>query len=223
MKRAPNAAAVVCSGEIKDYGRYGEYFENAGFVICADGGAVHLRHFGIIPDVLLGDFDSISMADLEFYSNAVSTKNKTKTEIIKYPRHKDKTDSEIAVLLAEERGCDVIYLIGATGKRLDHTLANIFLSVRMLKKGVACIIADEHNEIAAADENITLYRNGTDKVSIIPVTSKITGVTTEGLYYNLDGAELEFGSTLGISNEYVSEKSKISIDSGIALVIKSRD
>ncbi len=216
-------AVVVCSGEIKDYSKYGGYFDDADFVICADGGAVHLRKFGIVPDILLGDFDSISSEDLDFYSTAISTKNNTRTEIIKHPVEKDKTDSEIAVLLAAEKGYNPIYLIGATGNRLDHTLANIFLTVKMLEQGVVCSIVDEHNELVTIDNSITLKRDGYSKVSIIPITGKITGVTTEGLYYKLYGAAIEFGSTLGISNELVSEKPRISIDSGMAIIIKSRD
>ena len=223
MNNTKGTAVVVCSGEIKDYGKYGGYFNDADFVICADGGAVHLREFGIVPDILLGDFDSISSEDLNFYSTSISTKNNVKTEIIKHPAEKDKTDSEIAVLLAVEKGYKRIYLIGATGKRLDHTLANIFLSVRMIEQGVVCSIVDEHNELVAIDDSITLNRDDSSKVSIIPITGKITGVTTKGLYYKLFDADIEFGTTLGVSNEFASDRAEITINSGTAIVIKSRD
>jgi thiamine pyrophosphokinase len=210
-----STAVVVCNGRISDYGVYDKYFENAKLVICADGGAFHLRQFGIVPDILLGDFDSIDISDYEFFSS--------KTSVLKYPVKKDQTDSEIAVTLAAEKGCNPIYLIGASGSRMDHTLANLMLMFRFLDRGITCIVADENNEVYALRNTIVLDRVAAARVSIIPVTEKITGVTTKGLLYPLNNAEIELGSTLGISNEFTGDRAQISISGGLAIVVIARD
>lgn len=248
------AAIVVCNGRISDYSSYGKYFDNADFVICADGGAYHLREFGIVPDIMLGDFDSIDLSDYEFFSS--------KTNVLKYPVKKDQTDSEIAVLLAAKKGFNPIYLIGAMGNRIDHTMANIMLMFKLLDMGITCVVADEHNELYALKDNIILDRpHDTDgnlapagvpavdgvpsaagvpavdgvpsaagvpapdgvKVSIIPITRKIAGVSTRGLLYQLNDAEIELGSTFGVSNEFTEDRAEIKISGGLAVVILAWD
>ena len=111
---------IVCSGSITDYALIEKYFEKADLIICADGGANHLRKLGKLPDILVGDFDSISEGDLDLLLAA-------NVEIVRFPSEKDATDTQLAVQLAMDRGCDEVILLGAAGTRLDHTLANVFL------------------------------------------------------------------------------------------------
>ena len=146
-------------------------------------------------------------------------------EILRYPVEKDMTDSELALETAVGRGCKKIYILGAVGSRLDHSIANIFLLAKLLLKGVTGIIADERNEIFLVNDCITISQgeHAASKVSLIPFTGKVKGVSTAGLKYPLDNAELEIGSSLGISNEFSGTEAKITVQDGLLLVIVSRD
>lgn len=209
-------AIIVCSGTIVDYSHIKKYFEAVDLIICADGGASHLGKLGILPHLLVGDFDSIHQSEFDSLFEAG-------VEVIRFPAEKDTTDTQLAVQLALDRGCDKLILIGATGTRLDHTLANIFLLRTLLESGVKGIIADEHNEIEMINKSIVLKKEKDIKISLVPVGGKVTGVTTEGLYYPLNNATLEFGSTWGVSNEFAEDTAIVTIKEGLLLVIKSRD
>lgn len=185
-------------------------------MICADGGAAHARKFGIIPDILIGDFDSIPEKDFDYFKECG-------VEIIKYPSQKDMTDTEIAAELAVSKGCTKLTFIGATGTRLDHSLSNIFMLKTLLKRGVKGIIVNEHNEICLIDNHIKLHREESEKVTLLPLTDTVEGVSTKGLYYELKDATIELGSTLGVSNEFADDTAEVTICKGLLLVIKARD
>lgn len=207
---------IICGGSVRNYSFIKKYFDKQDLIICADGGAYHLKKLGIIPDILVGDFDSISEIELESLINAG-------VQIVKFPVEKDATDAQLAVKLAIDRGCDEVILLGATGTRLDHTMANVFLLKSLLEAGIKGIIADEHNEIEMVDKNISLNRDKDVKISLLPAGGKVTGVTTEGLYYPLSDATLEFGTTRGVSNEFISDTASLTLKEGLLLVIKARD
>lgn len=209
-------AVVVCGGNINDYSKSRRYFKDNILVICADGGARHLRNLEIIPDILVGDFDSISSEDYYFYTDK-------KVEIVRYPVEKDMTDTQLAIEIAVQKGCKSVTLLGATGTRLDHTMANVFLLKKLLDSGIRGVLADEHNEMELIKDRINLVKENTEKVSLIPVFGRVTGVSTKGLYYPLDKATLEPGTTWGISNEFTETQAAITIEEGILLVIKARD
>ena len=209
-------AIIICSGEIKDYLFIESYINKDCFIICADGGARHLKRLGITPNIILGDFDSIERETLEKYAN-----DKT-IEIIKYPKEKDMTDSEIALDCAINKGFLDIVLLGATGSRYDHSLANIFLLRKYIDCNARLRIINENNIVNITNNKIVLDKKIGFKVSIIPLTGNIL-VTTKGLKYKLNKDRLFFGSSIGVSNEYESMKAEILILEGVALVIESRD
>lgn len=208
---------IVASGNIEDYAFYKKYFDERDLVIGVDGGAFHLRNFGIKPDILLGDFDSISKEDYENYCNAG-------VEILKYPEKKDATDTEIAIDEGIKRGCSRFILIGVIGSRLDHSLSNIFLLKKIMNKGIKAMIANEYNEIYLIKDKIRVEYEKGYKLSLLPVTEKVEGITTKGLYYKLTDATICLGSSFGVSNEFIDDKgAEVSISKGLLMVIKSRD
>lgn len=209
-------AVVVSSGNIIDYSHYDRFFKEADFIICADGGAVHLKRMGIFPDVLAGDFDSIDNELFQYYAQK-------SVEIIKYPVEKDMTDTELAVEAAVERGYRDIVIIGGTGTRLDHTLSNIFLLKKMLDRGVKGRVVNEQNEIFLISDSVEIMAREGYNLTLLPVTEKVEGITTEGLYYPLRGETIEMGSSRGVSNQFVADKAQVSITSGILAVILSKD
>jgi thiamine pyrophosphokinase len=209
-------ALIVCSGSIMDYSHYKKYFEKAKYVICVDGGAKHIREMGIVPNVLIGDLDSISDVDFQYLKDK-------KVETIKYPSQKDMTDAEIAVDFAADKGFEEIIIIGGIGTRLDHSLANVLLLKKLLDKGIKGILLNENNEITLIKDKIEIEKEKGVKLSLLPLSGVVEGITTKGLYYPLNNEDIEIGSSRGVSNEFKDEVAEVSIKSGILIVIKSRD
>lgn len=207
---------IVANGSIEDYSFYKKYFDKKHLVIGVDGGAFHLKKIGIKPDILLGDFDSILKEDYENYCKAG-------VEILKYPEKKDATDTEIAIDEGIKRGCSQIILIGVTGSRLDHSLSNIFSLKKILDKGIKGMIVDKYNEIYLIKDKINIKYEKGYKLSLLPVTDKVEGITTKGLYYKLTDATIGLGSSFGVSNEFIDDSAEVSISKGLLMVIKSRD
>lgn len=208
-------AVVICNGSITDYEYMKKYLREARLLICADGGARHARAFGVRPDVLLGDFDSISEEVLKAY-------RAEGIETVTFPSEKDMTDTELAAEYAVSRGCTEITFLAAIGTRMDHSLANIFLLKKLLEKGITGVIADEHNEITLIKDEIRLEREDA-RITLLPLSQRVNGVNTEGLYYTLKDAMLEMGTTWGVSNEFAADKASVTIKDGLLLIMKSRD
>lgn len=207
---------VVANGSVEDYLFYKKYFDKENLVIGVDGGAFHLRKLGIKPDLLLGDFDSISKEDYD-------DNYKAGIEVFKYPTEKNATDTEIAVDEAIKRGCKQIIVIGGIGSRLDHSLANIFLLKKILDNGIKGMIVNKNNEIYLINDKININFEKGYKLSLLPITDKVEGITTKGLYYELNNNSISLGSSRGISNEFISDNVEVSISKGLLLVIKSKD
>ncbi len=111
-------------------------------------------------------------------------------------------------------------IIGAVGSRIDHSLSNIHMLKKLLDNGVKGIILNENNEVSLIRDHILLQREENVKISLLPLTQKVCGVTTKGLLYPLKDATLELGKSIGISNEFSCSVAEITTSSGLLLVIK---
>lgn len=207
---------IIANGDLEYTDNIQNHIKDAQLIVCADGGARHLRALNILPHIMIGDFDSIDMDDKQFFK-----KNQIKT--LTFPRKKDQTDSELCVSWALDNHATDITLLGVTGTRLDHTLANIFLLKKLAQKKVPARIINKHNEIHVVMDYLDLKGLPGDVLSIIPVTVKASGVTLKGLEYPLVNATLEMGSSLGISNSFTKTCATVSIKKGILIVTKSTD
>ena len=207
---------ILCGGKIDDYKFMRKYLIGIDYMISADSGARHCKGFDVIPDLLVGDFDSVSDTD---YRNLLSAG----VEVAKFPAEKDMTDSELAIDIALEKGCKKVILLGALGTRLDHSVSNLFLLKKLLDRGAEGILADENNEARLTDSRIELVRKNDAFVTLLPVAGAAVGVTTQGLYYPLDNATLEVGSSWGVSNRFSAEKAIVTVKQGTLLAIVSRD
>jgi thiamine pyrophosphokinase len=211
-----NSALIICNGEIRDYLYIKKYINENQMIICADGGIRHLQALNIEPDLILGDFDSA------VHSEIIKLQSKG-AEIMKYPPEKDFTDTELALEEAVKRGMNNITFMGATGTRLDHTLANVCLLKKASELGAKALIVNEYNEIYFVDSSIKVKSEESFKISILPFEGGAKGVTTKGLYYPLYNAYLPFGPARGISNEFTEEWAEVSVKEGSLIVIKARD
>lgn len=207
---------IVCNGWSITKELVDKYINKETFLICADGGANNLKKFGILPDLLIGDFDSISQEALDFYS-------KKNIEIMNFPPEKDYTDSELSVETAISKGFTDIIILGGIGSRMDHTIANVFLLKTIHEAGCHGTLIDNNNIIQLISSDITLERHDGYKVTLLPLTPEVEGITTKGLYYPLENYTLRQGSTRGVSNEFLDEEASVSIQSGLLLVMMSRD
>ncbi len=186
-------------------------------VYAVDGGLAVAEAAGIVPDYLVGDFDTADAALVERYESTCVT--------IRHQPEKDATDTELAVDEALAKGADRIILLGATGSRLDHTLANFHMLYRILLQGKKGWILNENNRISLHDKSFTCKREelfGT-YVSFLPFFGEVTGVTLKGFKYPLSGKTLTAGISLGISNEGQEEILEVSFLSGYLLMIEARD
>ena len=197
-------AIIICGGDVGEYIK--SHIREDDFIICADSGYDRALEFGITPDVVLGDMDSVKS-------------QKYPEDTIIFPARKDFTDSELAVIYAIENGYVEALLFGMIGTRMDHSLANFTLLPRFEN---ACII-NANNEIYFVKNSITLSGNPGDNISIIPYPGDIWGVTTKGLDYPLCCGKIQAGTTLGISNVMLENECTITISKGSAFVIRSRD
>ncbi|USB34920.1 thiamine diphosphokinase [Paenibacillus sp. YPG26] len=187
------------------------------FIIGADKGALFLVDSGIQPDISVGDFDSVTEDELEKirrFSHKMITCD---------PVDKDLTDTELAFDIALDQQPDEIMMHGAVGSRLDHSLANIQMMLRGLQHKVACSIMDEHNYISLTGSTLQVQDRGFSYVSLLPLTPEVTGITLSGFMYPLHNASIHMGQSLGISNKLTGPEGTIRIDSGLLLVIQSKD
>lgn len=207
---------VISSGNIEDYRQLIEIVKEKDYVLCADGGLRHAINAGIKPDGAIGDFDSINETIKEYLI-------KNNIPIYKFPIEKDETDTELGIDHLLEIGCTDITLVGVTGTRLDHTLANIFILRNLHKKGVTARIINFNNTIYYVDNEISFNRKDGYYISVIPISSEGVIVTLEGFYYPLKDSTINFSSTLGVSNKIVEEYGEIKIIKGEALIIEARD
>lgn len=188
-------------------------------LIAADAGMEFFYRNGIMPDIIVGDFDSAGGESLAYF------RSQPEVRIQELNPVKDDTDTESAIRLAISMGAEQITLLGATGSRVDHVLGNIELLGIGLKAGVPIIIMDEKNRIRMIDRGITLKKSEQHGiyVSLLPYTERVEHLTLRGFKYPLTDATLTGFCSLGVSNEIVEEEAEIIFDRGILLVIEARD
>lgn len=207
---------IVSSGSIEDLEQLKMEYTKSDYVICADGGVNYLMKINSLPHMVLGDLDSTNKDGLEFIK-------RYNIPIEKYPSKKDETDTELAIHHLLERDIKDITLMGVTGSRIDHSLANVFLLREIYNKGARAKIINANNIVYYIRDFLELDKKENHYVSVIPLTIEGITVSLEGFLYPLCKKYIQFSSTIGISNEILEEKGLIYIHKGEALVIESRD
>lgn len=207
---------IVSSGTITDYNRLKSEVKKADFIICADGGMNHLIKIEKAPNLVIGDLDSIRESALNYIKN-------NNIPVEKYSSIKDATDTVLAMEYLIDLGYKEIVLMGVTGTRQDHTMANIFLLSILHDKGIKGKIVDDKNIIYLVDDYLKLEYLEDIYVSIIPLEQEGVIISLKGFFYNLDKKFIKFGSTHGISNKIIDDFGTIKINRGRALVFLSKD
>lgn len=181
-------------------------------VIAVDAGLAHLEGVGVIPDIALGDFDSLGY---------VPENDQRGFRVMVYPAKKDKSDMELAMDLALSKGYDQLVVYGALSGRLDHTVANLQLFACFSERGV-CVTGvgmDFAVRLITGPGSFSLPEGiGRGTVSVFSAGDEACGVVERGLEYPLDGATLTNRTSWGLSNELVGKPASVSVKKGTLYV-----
>lgn len=208
-------AIIVANGQINPDDRYGQLLREDDWVIAADGGALVARQLGLEPQVVIGDLDSLPpgvRAELEAAG----------CRFVAYSPRKDETDTELAIRYALEQGADEVVLLGASGDRLDHTLANVFLlGLPELSERKASIVTG-NSEVWLLRGGMALEIHGHrgDLVTLLPVGEDALGVDSAGLEWALHSDTLRFGAARGVSNVMTEPVARVALHQGLLLVFR---
>ena len=204
-RRDDTTALILCNGEPPSASLLARHLREADLVICTDGAFGWAGAAGVAVDIVLGDMDSLADDPGE-------------VEVLSAGPHEmqENTDAEKAIAYALERGAFRIVILGATGRRLDHTLANVWLAYAFRSRA-QITLADDFGEMQVVTGRHLLRRAPGTAVSLIALTPDAV-VVTVGLQWPLSGP-LEPGSR-GLSNRVESDKAVIEVQSGaVALII----
>lgn len=183
-------------------------------VIAADGGAARALARGIVPDLVIGDLDSLPAGKRR-------TLEARGCRFLVHPRAKDETDLELALIHAAGQGAREIVILGALGGRLDHTLANLFLLAlpQLAGRSVRLVDGPDTALLLHSGEEVHLQGRPGDLVSLLPLGADAAGITTGGLAWPLQGGGLRFAFSRGVSNEMTASDATIRLDQGLLLVV----
>lgn len=181
-------------------------------VLSADGGYLNAIKLGLLPNICIGDFDTLK-----------TTIDPTCT-VLTYPTDKDDTDTMLCVKYALSKGCDSIYIYGALGGRFDHTIANVQTLEYITNSGAVGYLVDSQNIVTMQGISSRVYPKLDDfnYCSILSVSSSAV-VTSTGLKYPLSSTTLTRDFPLGVSNVILGTEASITVHSGLVLVTYSKD
>jgi len=203
-------ALIFANGDLPELERVQSFILPGDFLVAADGGSRYLRELGLIPDLLIGDLDSVD-------TNYLKSLSGSSTIIKKFPVDKDETDLELALNHTLDDGYSTIRILGALGGRLDHTLGNLSLLLRDDLIGCDVRLLDGQQEVILIRDWVRITGQPDDTVSLVPLGVPVKGVSTTGLQYALSNETLYPDQARGISNVMVDHAAEISLIEGLLL------
>jgi thiamine pyrophosphokinase len=189
-------------------------------VVAADGGATKALAMGLVPDLVVGDGDSLGPDGLAAVREAGIAVELASAA-------KDESDLELALIAAVSRGATRLTILGALGgPRFDHALANAWLLAHGALAGRAAVVLDAAVRIRLVDASRSpaearLEGRAGDLVSLFPLGADAEGVMTDGLAYPLGGEPLRFGPARGLSNVRVRTVAEVAVRAGRLLVVET--
>lgn len=202
MPRCVIIGAGPVQAEEKALVRPGDY------IIACDAGYKNAQALGLVPALIVGDFDSAPQPG--------------EGELVVLPAEKDDTDTHYAARLAVQKGFDEVLILGVLGgSRMDHTFAAIAAGLWLAKQGVAVSLAGQNTRVryALPGRPVALPHDAAGYFSVFPLEGEAAGVCESGAKYPLQNARLVPASTLGASNETLPGGAVISVQSGSLLVV----
>ncbi|MDE6280806.1 MAG: thiamine diphosphokinase [Oscillospiraceae bacterium] len=204
MKRC----VIIGGADIRRYDRIRTHLHEDDFYICCDSGLKHREALGIVPNLIIGDFDSHENPYLDI-------------ETIILPCEKDDTDTVFAAKEALRRGFQDFLLVGVIGGRLDHTLGNVSILLMLDAQGRTASAVDDFSEMEIISNKPVKIDDRYAYFSLLNVTGIAQGITIKNAKYPLTNAEIKCEYQYGISNEVLpGMTAEVSLENGKLLLIK---
>lgn len=203
---------IIANGDMGDPEWIRPLLATATLIIAADGGSRYLHQLKHPPHLVVGDNDSLTPALHDWLTNAGAA-------FRTYPKAKDETDLELALLVAAAETDADIVILGATGGRLDQTLGNVLLLAHPALYGRSVQLQTRYQRIWLAQSRIEVHGEVGDTVSLIPLGGDVEIAQTTGLKWSLAQETLAFGPARGISNEITAVPATVDIAAGQLLCI----
>ncbi len=219
MKRC----VIVGGAPIGDPQRIISYLRPDDYVIYCDSGLKHREMLKKQPDMIVGDFDSYDKNEIYITDpESLNPKTLIEGELIELCPVKDDTDTGHAVTVALERGFSDFLFIGMTGRRMDHTLGNLYMLHRLDELNKNALMVDDYCEMRIVSREPVYIDDSLPFFSLINITGKAKGVCIENAKYPLKDAVIEqTKNDLGISNEVLKgQTAKISVREGKLLLLR---
>ncbi|MFZ1728781.1 MAG: thiamine diphosphokinase [Bacteroidota bacterium] len=210
MPQQIRTALLICNGEMASPEVLHALASQVDAVVCADGGANAARAIDLVPDTIIGDFDSITEDTRAFYERAGVS--------LIHLQRQDDTDFEKALILLREQGVQTVAVCGLTGKLLDHTLGNFSILLRYLS-AFRIVLFDPHYRVDIITSSAEFSSRPGDRISIVPLTPA-HGVHYTGLRYQLEKELLAFGVAEGTCNESTGDNFAIGMQDGVLLIFR---
>jgi thiamine pyrophosphokinase len=191
-----------------------ELSEQHELVVAVDGGGALCRRAGVLPDLIIGDFDSLPVADLEHLTAAGS-------EVVRYSSHKDETDLGLALEIVRDRGATGISVTAALSGRLDHSLATLGLLARAADLSPECYEPDLRAWVLSSSGRMSLGLTGEGATFSVIALCEGSCVTMDGARWSGVSIELGLLDTRGVSNVIESSPTHITVEHGTVLVFSS--
>ena len=199
---------IIGGADIERYDRIRGYLREDDFYICCDSGLKHREKLGIVPNLIVGDFDSYKNPHMD-------------VETIILPCEKDDTDTVFAVKEALSRGFQDFLLVGVIGGRLDHTLGNVSLLLMLEAQGKAATALDDFSEMQIVSDQPAQIEDRYAYFSLLNISGTAQGITIKNAKYPLAEAEISCEYQYGISNEVLPGKyAVVTVKQGRLLLIK---
>lgn len=184
--------------------------DDSDYVIAADAGYTVCVENNMIPDLVIGDFDSLGEAPKH-------------PNVIRLPEQKDDTDTMFAIKTGLSKGYRRFYIYGGLGgERSDHTIANLQSLIFLANHGARGWLYGK-NCVWTAIKNSSVSIEGVGNVAVFCFGNEAKGVSLTGLKYELCDAALSSDYPLGVSNEMKDGTAEISVKDGTLLIMYSLD
>jgi len=204
---------VFANGDVEDVEWIRPYLSEATAVIAADGGTRHLMRLNHVPDVVIGDMDSLPEEARSLLASA-------DVQLLEHPQDKDETDLELALLHAVTRyAAEDILLFGVLGGRLDQLLANIMLLAHPALDGRRVVLVNQYERAWLVSDGTWIEGSVGDRISLIPLGGDVRVAHTDGLRWPLQDEILAFGPARGVSNVMTESIATIVLQSGRLLCV----
>jgi thiamine pyrophosphokinase len=197
---------ILANGSYPSHSVPLKHLADADLIVCCDGAAENLVAHGLNPGAIVGDLDSVSDRIKEIYS-----------DVLYRDEDQETNDLTKAVRWCLSRGISEILIIGATGLREDHTLANISLLAEY-SRDLKVMMYTDTGIFESFDTTLTLETYPGQQVSLFSITPD-TRITSKGLRYPLNNLQLK-NWWQGTLNEAVSESFSLEFEEGIVIVFR---